>query len=90
MLISIVLTLAIEYRYSGIWDEETGQIIPKAAERYVNAAKSFGPAYLLDELDKEIAIRKKLMDAFGKDGDVIYAMTMAKLIYPTVLINESV
>jgi transposase len=74
-------------RYLGIWDEETGQIIPKTAERDVTAAKSFGPAYLLDELGKEISIRKKLKDAFGKDGDVIYAMAMAKLIYPTSLKN---
>jgi len=34
-------------RYLGIWDEASGQIIPKVAERDVKTTKSLGPAYLL-------------------------------------------
>ncbi len=35
-------------RYLGVWDESTGQIIPKTADRDVKTTKSFGPSYLLE------------------------------------------
>jgi hypothetical protein len=71
--------------YLGIWDEATGQIIPKTAERDVKTTKSFGPSYLMDSVGNEIQIRKKLFEAFGKDGDSILAMAISKLLYQTSL-----
>ena len=58
-------------RYLGVWDEATGQIIPKTAERDVKTTKSLGPAYLLDSVSSEIQLRKKLSESFGDDGDII-------------------
>jgi hypothetical protein len=66
-------------------DEATGQIIPKTAERDVKITKSFGPSYLMDSVGNEIQIRKKLFEAFGKDGDSILAMAISKLLYQTSL-----
>ncbi len=74
-------------RYLGVWDESTGQIIPKTADRDVKTTKSFGPSYLLDTMGDEIQLREKLSDAFGKDGDSILAVAMSKLLHPTSLKN---
>jgi transposase len=74
-------------RYLGVWDESTGQIIPKTADRDVKTTKSFGPSYLLDIVGDEIQLREKLYDAFGKDGDSILAVAMSKLLHPTSLKN---
>jgi hypothetical protein len=54
-------------RYLGVWDEATGKIIPKTAERDVKTTKSFGPSYLLNSVANEIDLRKKLSESFGKD-----------------------
>jgi transposase len=74
-------------RYLGVWDEATGQIIPKTAERDVKTTKSFGPAYLLNSISDEIQLRKKLTDSFGEDGDLILALAMSKLLHQTSLKN---
>jgi len=74
-------------RYLGVWDEATGQIIPKTAERDVKTTKSFGPAYLLNSISDEIQLRKKLTDSFGEDGDLILALAMSKLLNQTSLKN---
>ena len=74
-------------RYLGVWDEATGQVIPKTSERDVKTTKSFGPAYLLDSVGDEIKLRKKLSEAFGKDGDSILAIAMSKLLNQTSLKN---
>ena len=74
-------------RYLGVWDEATGQVIPKTAERDVKTTKSFGPVYLLDSVGDEIKLRKKLSEAFGKDGDSILAIAMSKLLNQTSLKN---
>lgn len=73
--------------YLGVWDESTSQIIPKTAERDVKATKSFGPAYLLNSIGDEIQLRKKLSESFGKDGDLILAIAMSKLLNQTSLRN---
>ena len=46
-----------------------------------------GPAYLLDSVGDEIKLRKKLSEAFGKDGDLILAIAMSKLFHQTSLKN---
>ena len=74
-------------RYLGVWDEATGHIIPKTAERDVKTTKSLGPAYLLDSVSSEIQLRKKLSESFGEDGDIILAMAMSKLLHQTSLKN---
>ncbi len=74
-------------RYLGIWDEESGQIIPKVAERDVKTTKSLGPAYLLDCIGSEIQLRKKLLESFGKDGDLILTVAMSRLLHQTSLKN---
>jgi len=74
-------------RYLGVWDESTGQIIPKTAERDVKTTKSFGPSYLLDAVGNDIQLRRKLSEAFGKDGDSILAVAMSKLLHQTSLKN---
>ena len=74
-------------RYLGVWDEATGKIIPKTAERDVKMTKSFGPAYLLNSVANEIDLRKKLSKSFGKDGDLILTIAMSKLLHQTSLKN---
>jgi transposase len=74
-------------RYLGIWDEASGQIIPKVAERDVKTTKSLGPAYLLDCIGSEIQLRKKLSESFGKDGDLILTVAMSRLLHQTSLKN---
>ena len=74
-------------RYLGVWDEASGQIIPKTAERDVKTTKSFGPAYLLSSVANEIDLRKKLSESFGKDGDLILTIAMSKLLHQTSLKN---
>ena len=74
-------------RYLGVWDEASGQIIPKTAERDVKTTKSFGPAYLLSSVANEIDLRKKLYESFGKDGDLILTIAMSKLLHQTSLKN---
>lgn len=74
-------------RYLGVWDESTGQIIPKTAERDVKTTKIFGSPYLLDAICNEIDLRKKLSKAFGEDGDAILGIAIAKLLCPTSLKN---
>jgi len=74
-------------RYLGVWDETTGQIIPKTAERDVKTTKSFGPAYLLNSISDEIQLRKKLSESFGKDGNLILAIAASKLLQQTALKN---
>jgi len=74
-------------RYLGVWDEATGQIIPKTAERDVKTAKSFGSAYLLNSISDEVQLRKKLAESFGKDGDLILTIAMSKLLHQTSLKN---
>ena len=74
-------------RYLGVWDEATGQIIPKTAERDVKTTKSFGPVSLLNSISDEIQLRKKLSESFGKDGDLILAIAMSKLLHQTSLKN---
>ena len=73
--------------YLGVWDEASGMIIPKVAERDVKTTKSLGPAYLLDSVGNEIQLRKKLSDSFGADGDLILAIAMSKLLNQTSLKN---
>jgi hypothetical protein len=43
--------------------------------------------HLLDSVGDEIKLRKKLSEAFGKDGDLVLAMEMSKLIHQTALKN---
>jgi len=74
-------------KYLGVWDEASGMIIPKVAERDVKTTKSLGPAYLLDSVGNEIQLRKKLSEAFGKDGDLILAVAMSRLLHQTSLKN---
>ncbi len=74
-------------RYLGVWDEATGQIIPKTSERDVKTTKSLGPAYLLDCVGNEIQLRKKLSESFGKDGDLILTIAMSRLLHQTSLKN---
>jgi transposase len=74
-------------RYLGVWDEGTGQIIPKTAERDVKTTKSFGPVSLLNSISDEIQLRKKLSESFGKDVDLILAISMSKLLHQTSLKN---
>jgi transposase len=74
-------------RYLGVWDESTGQILPKTSERDVKTTKSFGPAYLLNTMSDEIQLKKKLNNSFGKDGDLILALAMSKLLHQTSLKN---
>jgi transposase len=74
-------------RYLGVWDEASGQIIPKTAERDVKTTKSLGPAYLLDSIGSKIQLRKKLSESFGKDGDLILAIAMSRLLHQTSLKN---
>ena len=74
-------------RYLGVWDEATGQIIPKTAERDVKTTKSFGPVYLLDSIGSELELRKKLSNSFGEDGDLILTVAMSKLLHQTSLKN---
>jgi transposase len=74
-------------RYLGVWDEATGKIIPKTAERDVKTTKSFGPSYLLNSVANEIGLRKKLSESFGKDGDLILTIAMSKLLHQTSLKN---
>jgi transposase len=74
-------------RYLGVWDEASGQIIPKTAERDVKTTKSLGPAYLLDSIGSKIQLRKKLSESFGKDGDFILAVAMSRLLHQTSLKN---
>ncbi len=74
-------------RYLGVWDEATGRIIPKTAERDVKTTKSFGSAYLLDSIGDEVQLRKKLSESFGKDGDLILTIAMSKLLQQTSLKN---
>ena len=73
--------------YLGVWDEASGKIIPKVAERDVKTTKSLGPAYLLDSVGNEIQLRKKLSESFGEDGDLILAIAMSKLLHQTSLKN---
>ena len=73
--------------YLGVWDETSGKLIPKVAERDVKTTKSLGPAYLLDSVGNEIQLRKKLSEAFGKDGDLILAVAMSRLLHQTSLKN---
>jgi transposase len=74
-------------RYLGVWDESTGQIVPKTTERDVKTTKVFGSPYLLDAISRDLDLRKKLTDAFGEDGDAILAMAISKLLCPTSLKN---
>jgi transposase len=74
-------------RYLGVWDEATGKIIPKTAERDVKTTKSFGPSYLLNSVANEIDLRRKLSESFGKDGDLILTIAMSKLLHQTSLKN---
>jgi transposase len=62
-------------------------IIPKVAERDVKTTKSLGPEYLLDIVGNEIQLRKKLSEAFGKDGDLILAVANSRLLHQTSLKN---
>jgi len=71
--------------YLGVWDEASGTILPKVAERSIKTTKSLGPAYLLNSIGSEIQIRKKLTESFGKDGDLILAIAMSKILHPTAL-----
>jgi hypothetical protein len=73
--------------YLGVWDEASGQILPKIAERDVKTTKSLGPAYLLDSIGSEIQLRKKLSESFGKDGDLILAVASSRLLHQTSLKN---
>jgi transposase len=74
-------------RYLGIWDESNGQIIPKESMKDIKTTKSFGSVYFLETISKEIDLRTKLVDAFGKDGDSILAMAMSKMLCQTSLKN---
>lgn len=70
-------------RYLGVWDESTGKIMPKESQREIRTTRSFGPSYLLDAIGDEIKLRKKLSNAFGKDGDIILVIAM------TILLNQA-
>jgi transposase len=53
----------------------------------IKTTKSFGSVYFLETISKEIDLRTKLVDAFGKDGDSILAMAMSKMLCQTSLKN---
>lgn len=74
-------------RYLGVWDEGTQSIVPKQAERDVRTTRSFGQAYLMAEVCKEIDLHKKLHKALGEDGDPVLALAMTKVVDPTSLKN---
>lgn len=74
-------------KYLGLWDEETGSIVPKTSQRDVKVVKTFGPTYLLDQLAKDGKLRARLKEAFGEDGDRILALAMGRMINPTALKN---
>ncbi len=69
-------------KYLGVWDEGTQTIIPKQAERDVRTTRSFGQAYLLAEVCKEIDLQNKLHRALGEDGNAVLALAMAKSSIP--------
>ena len=73
-------------RYLGVVDED-GKIVEKNFQRDVRSAKDYGPSYLLDKLAGEIQLRRKLVDAFGAQGEEILALAMAKVIKPDSLRN---
>jgi transposase len=73
-------------RYLGVVDEE-GKIIEKNFQRDIKSAKDYGPSYLLDKLAGELRLRKKLVDAFGAQGEEVLALAMAKVIKPDSLRN---
>jgi len=74
-------------RYLGVWDESKDEILPKKTQRDIKTTKIFGSPYLLDTICKEIDLRRMLSDAFGKDGDIILAIAMSKLLRQTSLRN---
>ncbi len=74
-------------KYLGVWDEKTGEIIPKQAERDVRTTKSFGQVYLLFEVCKGIKLKEKLENALGPDGKDVLALAMSKVLQPEALRN---
>jgi len=68
-------------------DEKTGRIVEKKFKRDVKAAKDYGPAYLLGNVADDLDLRKKLVKAFGKQGEEVLALAMAKVIQPDSLRN---
>lgn len=74
-------------RYMGVVDEVTGQIVEKKFQRDIKSAKDYGPTYLLDQIARELQLRKKLSDAFGSQGEEVLALAMAKVINPDSLRN---
>ena len=73
-------------RYLGVVDKD-GKIVEKNFQRDIKSAKDYGPSYLLDKLAGEIQLRRKLVDAFGAQGEEILALAMAKVIKPDSLRN---
>jgi transposase len=74
-------------RYLGVWDEEAGTIIPKTSQRDVKTTKIYGSPYLLNKICKELALRKKLNESLGEDGDVVLALSMTKVLRQPSLKN---
>ncbi len=74
-------------RYLGVWDEESGTIKPKAAEREVRTTRAYGAAYLLKEISEELELPGKLVRAFGEKGNALLALAFAKVLDPSSLRN---
>ena len=72
-------------RYIGVWDETTGKVKQKEAQRNVVTTKEFGSVYLLNKVSDDLDLSKKLEHAFGSDGKDILALSMAKVLKPTAL-----
>ena len=71
--------------YLGRIDEETGEIIPKTAEREVSLSKTFGPAYLLANLAEQAGLVDRLRAAFGAQAEAILAAAVMRMIRPEAL-----
>lgn len=73
--------------YLGRIDEETGEIVPKTAEREVSLSKTFGPAYLLADLAEQAGLVDRLRAAFGPKAEAILAAAAMRIIRPEALRN---
>jgi transposase len=76
-------------RYLGVWDEESGTIKPREAERTVRITKEYGAGYLLKWISEELKLGRKLEQSFGDDGKAILALAIAKVLRPVALKNIS-
>lgn len=73
-------------KYVGAYDER-GNIVKKMSQRQILTVKTFGSVYILTELGIQSGLRKQLTKCFGKDGDLILAQSIGKVLSPTALRN---